>query len=159
MRSLRASRWFCVALAGGLTAGIVACGSSGAGGNTGTGPPTGVGIGGTWSYSATATTGDTVCTITGAVLTLTQAGPNITGTFTQAQLACTNTTISATASDTVSNGTITGLNVAFDLDTAGIVVHNTGTTNNTETLMSGNVVVRFFTDSITGTWSATRTGS
>jgi hypothetical protein len=136
----------------------VACGSDGSGGNsTGT---VGVGLGGTWSYAATATTGDTVCTITGAVLTLTQAGPNVTGPFTNALLACTNTTISATESDTVSNGTITGLNVAFDLDAGGFVIHNTGTANNTLTTMSGTVVVRFNGDSVlSGTWSATKTAS
>jgi hypothetical protein len=138
----------------------VACGSSDTGG-TGTGSSGGQGLlSGTWSYTATGSTGDTVCSITGAVLSLTSAGPNVTGTFSNANISCTNTTISFTASDSVTNGVYSALSLAFDLDTGGIILHNTGKANSALTAMSGIVVVKYLGDSIlTGTWSATRTGN
>jgi len=159
MRSPRASRWICAAFAGGLVAGLLACGNDT--GPSGGGPTGDKGLlGGTWAYTATGTSGDTTCNITGAVLSLTQTGPNVTGTFSNANISCNHPPISVTgASDSVTNGTYAANALAFDLDTGGLILHNTGMANNALTSMSGIVVVKFLGDSVlTGTWSATKTG-
>jgi len=141
---------FCVALA----AGLAACGSS----DTGNMNPTGTGLTGTWSYSASAVSGDTVsCSVAGATLALTQTGSTFTGTYSGAQLSCTvnGKNYAFTKSGNVTNGTINGQDVSFNFDSATIT--NTGTVNSGFTSMSGMATATQLGVTVTGPWMANKT--
>jgi hypothetical protein len=147
MRPLRATPWLCLALA----AGVAACGSN----NGFTQPTKPTGLSGTWSYSANATSGDTIaCAVTDATLMLHQIDTTFSGTYSNAQVSCTvnNAPHSATEAGTAVNGVLSGQNVSFDFDSADVT--NTGTVDPDSTAMSGTVEVRLFGAAVTGTWSA-----
>jgi hypothetical protein len=138
--------WFCLALVG-----LAACGS-----NDGMTQPTKpTGLSGTWSYSANATSGDTIaCAVTDATLMLTQIDTTFSGTYKNAQVSCTvnSAAHSATQAGKAINGILSGQNVSFDFDSAD--VSNLGALTPDSTGMSGTVAVRLFGASMTGTWSA-----
>jgi hypothetical protein len=137
-----------------LAAFLAACGnSSNSGGPTGT--TGGTGVGGIWTYTANAAAGDTAtCFVTGAALSLAQSSGTFTGTYT-GHLSCTipGNTVSTTVSGRVDSGTVSAQTVRFKLDS---VVTNTGTANTGFTTMSGTLVAKLFGDSLTGTWTATK---
>jgi hypothetical protein len=113
------------------------------------------GLSGTWSYSANATSGDTIaCAVTDATLMLTQIDTTFSGTYNNAQVSCTVNSAAHTATQAgkAVNGILSGQNVSFDFDSA--YVTNMGTITPDSTAMSGTVAVRLFGTAMTGTWSA-----
>jgi hypothetical protein len=104
-------RKFCIGLVG-----LLACG-----GDNGTGPGS-TDVTGTWSASLSNMSGDGVsCSSTAPTqLILNQTGATFSGSFSGGELFCTapgSTGAVPVGSGSVINGTVSGTNVSFDLDT------------------------------------------
>jgi hypothetical protein len=121
-----------------------------------TAPPPGPNLSGIWTYSATASLGDTNCKVSAVTFHLTQTNATFSGTYT-GQLACTvaltDTILSARPLGNVINGTVAGHTVTFDLDS---VVADTGTVDSSFTSMSGTLVAKLVGVTLSGTWTATK---
>jgi hypothetical protein len=149
MQRIRSSWWAPLSLT--LAAGLAACGSDSRGTTTGPNPKSVAGI---WSYSATASAGDTAsCTVTGAALSLRQTDTSVAGTYTGSLTCVINGQSTPAQVSGLVSGSQSGLAVTLKLDT---VVTNIGTLDTAFTSMSGTLVAKLFGDSLTGTWTATK---
>ena len=138
---------------------IAACGSSDS--TTGPAGPTNANVAGSWNYSATNLTGGGVsCSVSGTVMTFTQAGATFSGTYSGGTLICgapgvPNQT-APIGSGTIASGTVSINNVSFNFDTSDW--QNTGAISGNT--IAGTAVVRTTDGStttlLTGNFSATK---
>src|SRR5215467_5881863 len=129
------------------------------GGDSSTGPST-PNVTGSWSYNVANIAGaDVSCNVAGSSLTLTQTGSTFTGTASGGSITCFGPTGSFNDNldnDVVTNGVVSGNNVAFDIGSAD--AHNAGTISGSS--MNGTLTLRITAGTtavvLTGNFTAVR---
>jgi hypothetical protein len=145
-----------------LLSALTAVTAAACGGDDGTGPTGSLNVAGTWSVSVSAMTGASASCGTSSPIqvTLRQTGSTFTGSYADGILTCVTPTESfsaAVGSGSVSNGTVTGTTVEFDL---GPDLHHSGTLKGTS--MSGTAEWTYDFGlplgqiTLVGNWSATK---
>ena len=142
-----------------VLAGLLAVTLAGCGGGDSTGPK--INLSGTWAYSASnlSAGGSLTCNVSGVGVSITQSGSTFSGSYNGGSISCADAsgTYGGTiGSGTVVNGSVSGNNVSFDLDTNDW--HDTGSVNGSS--MSGTVVIHLVVNGssviVSGSWGAAR---